>query len=58
MSLSQFIRNNTNDGRNIASVLIDVMEGRVEKINVGHRVAAAKELLNRSLRKKPRQRSA
>ncbi len=30
MSLSQFIRDNTNDGRNIASVLIDVMEGRLD----------------------------
>ena len=51
ISLSQFIRNNTNDGRNIASLLIDVMEGRVEKINVGRRVAAAKELLNRAFGK-------
>ena len=29
MTLSQYIRDNTNDGHNIARVLIDVMEGRM-----------------------------
>ena len=51
MSLSQYIRDNTNDGRNIARLLIDVMEGRAEGANVGHRVSAAKELLNRAFGK-------
>ena len=30
MSLSQYIRDNTNDGHNIARLLIDVMEGRID----------------------------
>ena len=51
MSLSQYIRDNTNDGRNIARLLIDMMEGRAEGANVGHRVSAAKELLDRAFGK-------
>ena len=44
MSLSQFIRDNTNDGRNIASVLIDVMEGRLDGCKISHRLTAARLL--------------
>ena len=51
MSLSQYIGDNTNDGRSIARLLIYVMEGRAEGANVGHRVSAAKELLNRAFGK-------
>ena len=45
MSLSQFIRDNTNDGRNIASVLIDVMEGRLDGCKINHRLTAARLLI-------------
>ena len=44
MSLSQYIRDNTNDGRNIASVLIDVMEGRLAGAKISHRLTAARLL--------------
>ena len=44
MTLSQFIRDNTNDGHNIARVLIDVMEGRLDGTKVGHRLTAARLL--------------
>ena len=45
MSLSQFIRDNTNDGRDIASVLIDVMNGRIDGSGVSHRLTAARLLI-------------
>ena len=45
MPLSQFIRENTNDGTDIASVLIDVMNGRIDGSKVGHRLTAAKLLI-------------
>ena len=44
MSLSQFIRDNTNDGTDIAGVLIDVMNGRIDGAKVNHRLAAARLL--------------
>ena len=44
MSLPQFIRDNTNDGHNIARVLIDVMEGRLEGTKISHRLTAARLL--------------
>ena len=44
MSLSQFIRDNTNDGTDIASVLIDVMNGRFDGTKVSHRLSAARLL--------------
>ena len=50
-ALTALIKIRTDDGRAMCLFLIDVMEGRVEKINVGHRVAAAKELLNRAFGK-------
>ncbi len=44
MSLSQFIRDKTNDGTDIASVLIDVLNGRFDGTKVGHRLSAARLL--------------
>ena len=49
--LSKLIRTKSNDGREICLFLIDVMQGRVEGIHVGHRVSAARELLNRAFGK-------
>ena len=46
--LSSLIEQKTNGGREICLFLIDVVKGEVEGINVGHRVWAAKELLNRA----------
>ena len=51
--LTTLIKARTDDGRVICMFLIDVMEGRVEGIHVGHRVSAAKELLNRAFGKSP-----
>ena len=45
MSLTQFIRDNTNDGTDIASVLIDVMEGRLDGATISHRLKAARLLI-------------
>ena len=45
MSLSHFIRDNTNDGTDIASVLIDVMNGRIDGSMVSHRLTAARLLI-------------
>ena len=47
------IKARTDDGRVICMFLIDVMEGRIEGIHVGHRVSAARELLNRAFGKSP-----
>ena len=44
MSLSQYIRENTNDGHNIARVLIDVLEGRLDDTKISHRLTAARLL--------------
>ena len=44
MTLSQYIRENTNDGHNIARVLIDVMEGRLVGAKISHRLTAARLL--------------
>ncbi len=44
MSLSQYIRDNTNDGHNIARVLIDVLEGRLDGTKISHRLTAARLL--------------
>ncbi len=49
--LTRLIRFKTDDGRAMCLFLIDVMEGKVEGIHVGHRVSAAKELLNRAFGK-------
>ena len=44
MTLPQYIRENTNDGHNIARVLIDVMEGRLDGARISHRLTAARLL--------------
>ena len=44
MPLSQYIRDNTDDGRNIAGLLIDVMEGRLDGTKISHRLTAARLL--------------
>ncbi len=44
MPLSQYIRDKTNDGADIAAVLIDVLNGRLEGTKVGHRLSAARLL--------------
>ena len=49
--LRTLIKARTDDGRVICMFLIDVMEGRIEGIHVGHRVSAARELLNRAFGK-------
>ena len=46
--LSRLIRARTNDGGDVCLFLIDVMYGKVEGIRIGHRVSAAKELLDRA----------
>ena len=44
MSLSQYIRDNTCDGTEIAGVLIDVMHGRLDGTRISHRLTAARLL--------------
>ena len=44
MSLSQYIRDNTDDGKIVASVLIDVLEGRLAGTKIDHRLTAARLL--------------
>ncbi len=45
MSLAQFIRDNTNDGTDIASVLIDVMNDHIDGCMISHRLTAARLLI-------------
>ena len=45
MPLAQFIRDNTNDGTDIASVLIDVMNDRIDGCMISHRLTAARLLI-------------
>jgi len=49
--LRTLIRARTDDGRVICMFLIDVMEGKYEGTQVGHRVSAARELLSRAFGK-------
>ena len=51
--LRTLIKARTDDGRVICMFLIDVMEGKIEGIHAGHRVMAARELLNRAFGKSP-----
>ena len=51
--LRTLVKVRTDDGRVIFMFLIDVMEGRIEKAHVGHRVSAARELLNRAFGESP-----
>ncbi len=46
--LSRLIRARTNDGQEMCLFLIDVMWGKVEGLRIGHRVTAARELLDRA----------
>ena len=50
-AISSLISQKTDGGREICLFLIDVMKGGVEGIHVGHRVWAARELLNRAFGK-------
>ena len=49
--LSSLIKSKTDGGRELCLFLIEVVQGKVESINVGHRVWAANELLNRAFGK-------
>ncbi len=51
--LRNLIKVRTDDGRVICMFLIDVVEGKFEDANVGHRVSAARELLSRAFGKAP-----
>ena len=44
MSIATFIRDNTDDGRNIVRFLIDVMDGNIDGCTLSHRLAAARLL--------------
>ena len=44
MSIATFIRDNTDDGRNIVRFLIDVMEGNIDGCTLSHRLTAARLL--------------
>ena len=46
--LADFIRLETDDGKEIVRFLLDVMRNRDKKAGMGHRVSAAKELLKRA----------
>ena len=52
-ALARLIRIKSDDGRDMCRFLIEVMQGRVEGINPGHRVSAARELLSRAFGKSP-----
>ena len=48
---ASLIRDKTNNGKDMCLLLIEVMQGRIKKASPGHRVSAAKELLNRAFGK-------
>ena len=52
--LARVIREDTGDGRSIARFLVDVMEGELRTFKPHHRIAAARELLNRGFGKSAR----
>ena len=52
-ALTRLIRIKTDDGRDMCRLLIDVLHGRAEGANPGHRVSAARELLSRAFGKAP-----
>ena len=52
-AISSYIKQRSDGGREICQFLIDVVKGEIEGIHVGHRVWAAKELLNRAYGKSP-----
>ena len=49
--LARLIRKDTDDGRSIARFLVNVMEGELESFRPHHRMAAARELLDRGFGK-------
>ena len=49
--LARLIREDTGDGRSIARFLVNVMEGELRSFRPHHRMAAARELLNRGFGK-------
>ena len=49
--LARLIRQDTDDGRSIARFLVNVMEGELRTFQPHHRMAAARELLNRGFAK-------
>ena len=49
--LARLIREDTDDGRSIARFLVNVMEGELRSFRPHHRMAAARELLNRGFGK-------
>ena len=52
--LARVIREDTNDGRSIARFLVNVMEGELRTFRPHHRMAAARELLDRGFGKSAR----
>ena len=52
--LARLIREDTDDGRSIARFLVNVMEGELRTFRPHHRMAAARELLNRGFGKSAR----
>ena len=52
--LARVIREDTDDGRSIARFLVNVMEGELRTFMPHHRMAAARELLNRGFGKSAR----
>ena len=52
--LARLIREDTDDGRSIARFLVYVMEGELESFRPHHRMAAARELLDRGFGKSAR----
>ena len=47
-AISKYIKERTDGGREICLFPIEVVQGKIKDIHVGHRVWAAKELLNRA----------
>ncbi len=52
-AISSYIKQRSDGGREICQFLIDVVKGEIQGIHVGHRVWAARELLNRAYGKSP-----
>ena len=46
--LADFIRKETDDGKEVARFLLDIIRNRVEDARMGHKISAARELLKRA----------
>ena len=46
--LADFIRKETDDGREVARFLLDIIRNRVKDARMGHKISAARELLKRA----------